>query len=108
MTVGGGLPQELLEMAGGRNVVTDMDSNWVRGYSWEKIIEADPQWIVIDYYASADEADVVLDLLKTNPQLNQMQAVRDGNILLLGLTDISCSERIDDSVAAMAAAFHGA
>lgn len=107
MTVGGGLPQELLEMAGGRNVVTDMESNWVRGYSWEKIIEADPEWIVIDYYASADEADVVLDLLKTNPQLNQMQAVREGNILLLGLTDISCSERIDDSVASMAAAFHG-
>ena len=108
MTVGGGLPQELLEMAGGRNVVTDMQTNWVRGYSWEKIIEADPQWIVIDYYASADEADVVLDLLKTNPQLSQMQAVQEGNILLLGLTDISSSERIDDSVAAMAAAFHGA
>ena len=107
MTVGGGLPQELLEMAGGRNVVTDMDANWVRGYSWEKIIAADPEWIVIDYYASADEADVVLDLLKTNPQLSQMKAVQEGNILLLGLTDISCSERIDESVAAMASAFHG-
>lgn len=107
MTVGGGLPQELLEKAGGKNIITGVDSNWVRGYSWEKIIEADPQWIVIDYYASADEADQVLELLKTNPQLSQMQAVQDDHIILVGLTDISCSERIDECVSLLASKFHG-
>ena len=91
MTVGGGLPQELLEKAGGENVVTDVEANWKRGYSWEKIIAADPEWIVIDYYASADEADAVLNLLKSDPQLNQMQAVLKDQIVLVGLTDISCS-----------------
>lgn len=107
MTVAGGLPQELLEAAGGQNVVTDGNSNWVRGYSWEKIIVADPEWIVIDYYASADEADVVLDLLKTHPQLSQMKAVVEDNIILVGLTDMSCSERIDEYVALLASEFHG-
>lgn len=107
MTVGGGLPQELLEKAGGKNIITDVDSNWVRGYSQEKIIDDDPEWIVIDYYASADEADQVLELLKTNPQLSQMKAVQEGNIVLVGLTDISCSERIDECVSLLASKFHG-
>lgn len=107
MTVGGGLPQELLEKAGGENVVTDVEANWKRGYSWEKIIAADPEWIVIDYYASADEADAVLNLLKSDPQLNQMQAVLKDQIVLVGLTDISCSERIDETVALLASEFHG-
>lgn len=107
MTVAGGLPQDLVEKAGGKNVVTDGDSNWVRGYSWENIIAADPEWIVVDYYASADEADVVLDLLQNDPQLSQMKAVKEGNIMTVGLTELSCSERIDDCVANMAAAFHG-
>lgn len=106
MTVGGGLPQELLEKAGGKNVVTDVDSNWERGYSWEKIIAADPEWIVIDYYASAEEADVVLELLKSHPQLSKMQAVEKDQIVLVGLTDISCSERIDETVALLAKEFH--
>ena len=106
MTVGGGLPQELLEKAGGKNVVTDVDSNWERGYSWEKIIAADPEWIVIDYYASAEEADVVLELLKSHPQLSKMQAVEKNQIVLVGLTDISCSERIDETVALLAKEFH--
>lgn len=107
MTVGGGLPEELLEKAGGRNIVTDVDTNWVRGYSWEKIIAADPEWIVVDYYASAEEADQVLELLKTNPQLSQMRAVQQDQIILVGLTDLSCSERIDDCVAMLASEFHG-
>lgn len=107
MTVGGGLPQELLEKAGGENVVTDVESNWERGYSWEKIIAADPEWIVIDYYASAEEADAVLNLLKSDPQLSQMQAVLKDQIVLVGLTDISCSERIDETVALLASEFHG-
>lgn len=107
MTVGGGLPQELLEKAGGENVVTDVEANWERGYSWEKIIAADPEWIVIDYYASAEEADTVLNLLKSDPQLNQMQAVLKDQIVLVGLTDISCSERIDETVALLASEFHG-
>lgn len=107
MTVGGGLPQELLEKAGGENVVTDVEANWERGYSWEKIIAADPEWIVIDYYASADEADTVLNLLKSDPQLSQMQAVLNDQIVLVGLTDISCSERIDETVALLASEFHG-
>lgn len=107
MTVGGGLPQELIEKAGGKNIVTDGDTNWIRGYSWEKIIAADPEWIVVDYYASADEADVVMELLKNDSKLSEMKAVKEGNIVLVGLTELSCSERIDECVANLAAEFHG-
>lgn len=107
MTVAGGLPQEIIEKAGGRNIVTDGKSNWIRGYSWEKIIDADPEWIVIDYYASADEVDGIMNLLKTNPQLKQIKAVQNNHIITVGLTDLSCSERIDECIATLAAKFHG-
>lgn len=106
MTVAGGLPQEILEKAGGENVFTGGNSNWQRNVSWEVIAAADPEWIVIDFYASAEEGDAIVDLLKNHPVMKTCDAVIHDRIIQVGLTDLSCSERIDETVEMLASHFH--
>ena len=106
MTVAGGLPQEILEKAGGANVFTDGNSNWQRNVSWEVIAAANPEWIVIDYYASAQDGEPIVELLREHPAMKTCDAVVKDQIIIIGLTDISCSERIDDCVELLASHFH--
>lgn len=106
MTVAGGLPQEILEKAGGKNVYTQGASNWERNVSWEVIAATNPEWIVIDVYASGDEAEPIKELLRNHPAMKNCDAVVNDQIIVVGLTDISCSERIDDTVELLASNFH--
>ncbi len=106
MTVAGGLPQEILEKAGGVNVYKDGNSNWARNVSWEIIAAGNPEWIVIDVYASGEEAEPIIELLKNHPAMKNCDAVVNDQIVVVGLTDISCSERIDETVELLASKFH--
>lgn len=104
-TAGGGLPADLISKAGGQNIVTDTGKNWTR-ISWEVVAEADPDWIVIDYYTNADDLEGTIDFLKTQPALKELEAVKNDRFIILGLTDISASERNDDTVELLASYFH--
>ena len=104
-TAGGGLPGDLIEKAGGKNIIEDTGLNWTR-VSWEVVAEANPDWIVIDYYTNADDVEGTLEFLKTQPALKDLEAVKNERFIILGLTDISASERNDDTVELMASCFH--
>ena len=104
-TVGGGLPAELIEKAGGRNIIEDSGANWTH-VSWEVIAAANPEWIVIDYYTNAEDVDGTIEFLKQHPALKELDAVKNEKFIILGLTDISASERNDDTVEMLASYFH--
>lgn len=104
-TVGGGLPGELLARAGGENIIENTSSNWTH-VSWEVIAEADPDWIVVDYYTNAEDVEGTIEFLKTHPALKNLNAVQNDKFIILGLTEISASERNDDTVELLASYFH--
>lgn len=104
-TAGGGLPADLIEKAGGKNIIQDVRTNFTR-VSWEVVAEANPDWIVIDYYTNADDVDGTIEFLKTQPALKELDAVKNERFIIVGLTDISASERNDDTVEWMASYFH--
>lgn len=104
-TAGGGLPADLIEKAGGKNIIQDVDTNWTH-VSWEVVAEANPDWIVIDYYTNAEDVEGTLEFLKTQPALKNLDAVVNERFVILGLTDISASERNDDTVELLASYFH--
>lgn len=104
-TAGGGLPADLISLAGGQNIITDTGLNWTR-VSWEVVAEANPDWIVIDYYTNADDVEGTIEFLKTQPALRELDAVKNERFIILGLTDISASERNDDTVELLASYFH--
>lgn len=104
-TAGGGLPADLIEKAGGKNIIQDVRTNFTR-VSWEVVADANPDWIVIDYYTNADDVEGTIEFLKTQPALKELDAVKNERFIILGLTDISASERNDDTVELMASYFH--
>lgn len=104
-TAGGGLPADLISKAGGKNIITDTGLNWTK-VSWEVVAEANPDWIVIDYYTNADDVEGTIEFLKTQPALKELDAVKNERFVILGLTDISASERNDETVELLASYFH--
>lgn len=104
-TAGGGLPADLIEKAGGQNIIEDTGMNWTH-VSWEVVAASNPDWIVIDYYTNADDVEGTLEFLKTQPALKNLDAVVNERFIILGLTDISASERNDDTVELLASYFH--
>ena len=104
-TAGGGLIADILEKAGGKNIVTDTDKNWTR-ISWEAVAQADPDWIVIDYYVGMEDYEGMKERLRNNPATANLDAVKNDKFIVLGLTDISAGERIDDTVKLLADYFH--
>ena len=104
-TAGGGLPGDLIAKAGGQNIIQDVNTNFTR-VSWEVIAQANPDWIVIDYYTNAEDVEGTIQFLKTQPALKELDAVKNERFLSVGLTDISAGERCDDTVELLASCFH--
>lgn len=103
-TAGGGLVSDIIQAAGGKNIIQDTKKNWTR-VSWEMIAKENPEWIIIDYYTKKEDVQGTIDFLKKHPALKDLQAVKEEKFIILGLTDISASERIDDTVETISNSF---
>lgn len=103
-TAGGGLVADIIKASGGKNSIDTTTKNWTR-VSWEKIAEANPDWIVIDYYTNKEDVQGTIDFLKKHPALKDLKAVKEEKFITIGLTDISASERMDDTVQLLSASF---
>ena len=60
-----GMPQAMIEEAGGRNIFDDIPSNWPAG-NWEDLVQRNPQWIVIIDYGQP-HAQGKIDFLLAKP-----------------------------------------
>ncbi|SFT76344.1 iron complex transport system substrate-binding protein [Actinopolyspora lacussalsi subsp. righensis] len=70
----GGAADQIINKAGGRNVFADLDDSWV-SVSWETVLRADPDVILINDYGSKSVRDKT-DFLRGHPALSQLEAVR--------------------------------
>jgi iron complex transport system substrate-binding protein len=80
-----GTPAYIIETLGGRNVVTT-EEEWPLA-SWETIAGANPQVIVVARMDrrrfAADDIDVKLNFLKTDPVTSKLDAVQKNQIVIL-------------------------
>ncbi|MFC9897676.1 ABC transporter substrate-binding protein [Nocardia sp. NPDC127579] len=76
-----GAPQAILEAAGGRNILEDVDDTWTR-VSWERLAAADPDAIMFVDYPPQTFAQKI-ELLRAKPGINQLRAVTSGRFLNL-------------------------
>ncbi len=76
-----GAPQAILEAAGARNILDDVDDTWTK-VSWERLAAADPDAIMFVDYPGQSYAQKV-DLLRSKPGINGLRAVRDGRFFNL-------------------------
>ena len=104
-TASAGLPTNMIELAGGKNVFADTEKNWTSA-AWEDVIAAEPECIVVMDYLASDPIDQKLEFLKNSDILADVPAVKNDNIIVIDLTDVTGCYRSVDAIETMAKAFH--
>ena len=76
-----GAPQLVLETLGLENVAGDIDDTW-SSFSWEAVVDADPDVIVL-VDATWNTADSKIALLESNPATKNLDAVKNARYLVV-------------------------
>lgn len=100
-----GMPQALIDAAGGRNVLDDVEASWTR-VNWENVVERNPQVIVIVDYGEVTAKQKVQFLL-SNKALQSVDAVKHRRFIVIPY--VQATPGIDNvlAVATLAKGFHG-
>ena len=100
-----GMPQALIDAAGGRNILDDIDASWTR-VNWETVVERNPQVIVIVDYSEIT-ADQKEKFLLNNPALQSVDAIKNQRFIVIPY--VQATPGIDNvlAVETLAKGFHG-
>ncbi len=103
-TAGQSLESDIIEKAGGHNVFSDIEKTWV-SVSWEEVVESNPDVIVINDYGSTS-ADEKIKMLKENPALSGVNAVKYNRFVVLPLPSVFTGIRNGDAIEYLAKQFY--
>ncbi len=100
-----GMPQALIDAAGGRNILDDVDASWTR-VNWENVVERNPQVIVIVDYGEVS-AGQKQQFLSSNPALQSVDAIKNQHFIVIPY--VQATPGIDNvaAIETMAKGFHG-
>ena len=100
-----GMPQALIDAAGGRNVLDDVEASWTR-VNWENVVERNPQVIVIVDYGEIT-AEQKIRFLLNNKALQSVDAIKHQRFIVIPY--VQATPGIDNvlAVATLAKGFHG-
>ena len=103
---GSGLPNNLIELAGGENVYKDLGQDYAT-VSFEDIVQKNPEIIVVTEYYSGITGDEKIKFLKNNPSLKDVDAVKNNRIYKIGLIDLAPGIRNSKAVGKLYNMFYG-
>ncbi|MFF9572360.1 ABC transporter substrate-binding protein [Streptomyces sp. NPDC014685] len=104
-TAGGkGIGNEIVELAGGRNVFADLDATF-GDVSWEQVIKRRPEVVVIYDYGGTTVAAKKKRLLN-DPALADVPAIRNEKFAVLPLSSAVLGVRVADAVEDLAGQLH--
>ena len=100
-----GMPQALIDAAGGRNILDDVDASWTR-VNWETVVERNPQVIVIVDYSEIT-AEQKIQFLLDNRALQSVDAIKQRRFIVIPY--VQATPGIDNvlAVETLAKGFHG-
>ncbi|MFW9268642.1 ABC transporter substrate-binding protein [Pseudomonas sp. NR3] len=100
-----GMPQALIDAAGGRNILDDVETSWTR-VNWENVVERNPQVIVIVDYGEVS-AEQKQQFLLANPALQSVDAIKHRRFIVIPY--VQATPGIDNvlAVQTLARGFHG-
>jgi len=99
------MPTAMIEAAGGRNIMDDVDSSWTR-VAWEPVVERNPEVIVIVDYGEVTAAQKI-DFLRSNPAFAGIDAVVNNRFVVLDYVEATPGPRNIQAIRTLADAFHG-
>ena len=94
---------DLIQKAGGENILVDLKKTWVRSVSWESVIEKDPEWIVLFDY---DDAENKIKFFKEHPKLKDISAVKNNKFISFHYPDLVPGARVTEVIEKMAKSFY--
>ena len=96
---------KLMNAVGAKNIFGDVEDDWIPAAGWEKVIELDPQFIMIDD-TPWESADHRIKTLESLPQLASITAIREKRYIVLPWTYILPGMEMDEGVEALAKALY--
>ncbi|MGW5049573.1 ABC transporter substrate-binding protein [Actinokineospora sp. NPDC004072] len=105
-TAGGtGIGNQVIALAGGRNVFADVARDWA-DVSWEQVLRRAPEVIVVYDYYGTPSVQQKIDFLLGRPELADVPAIRDRRFATLTLQDTVLGVRAPFAVERLAAQLH--
>lgn len=100
-----GMPQALIDAAGGHNILDDVEASWTR-VNWETVVERNPQVIVIVDYSEVT-AEQKQQFLLNNQALQGVDAIKNQRFIVIPY--VQATPGIDNvlAVETLAKGFHG-
>ena len=100
-----GMPQALIDAAGGRNILDDVEASWTR-VNWENVVERNPQVIVIVDYGEVT-AEQKEQFLLNSKALQSVDAIKNQRFIVIPY--VQATPGIDNvlAVETLAKGFHG-
>ena len=99
-----GMPNAMIEAAGGQNITGDMEASWART-SWENVASANPDVIILLDYQTASGADSLQRFLEAHPLMKYTNAVTAGCYVKLRYEQLTPGPANIDAIEKLAAAF---
>jgi iron complex transport system substrate-binding protein len=99
------MASKLIQAAGAKNIFADVEYDWIQAASWESIIKADPEVIIIDDTPWESAAHRIATL-QSLPQLANITAIREKRFIVLPWTYILPGMEMDEGIAALAKALY--
>ena len=99
------MPTALVEAAGGRNVLGDMEASWANA-SWETVAARDPDFLILlDYHDDAGFRKL-LAFLEAHPAMRETKAVKQKRFLPLRYEEITPGPANVEAIEKIARAMH--
>ncbi|WBB78490.1 ABC transporter substrate-binding protein [Micromonospora sp. WMMD882] len=97
----GGMPSAMSQLVGARNAFDDVDQQWPE-VSWEQIAQRDPDIIVVgdlsERGAPGDSAQEKLAMMRRDPVVSELSAVRENRIIQVPGIEMDPSVRTVDAL----------
>ncbi|MBR2179936.1 MAG: ABC transporter substrate-binding protein [Selenomonadaceae bacterium] len=107
-----GYTTNILKLIGADNVMENagVDKTWA-ATSWESIVAADPEYIIIADYSNGvrndEDFQQKVAAIRENPQLQNVTAVRENHFVKVKLSEITPGVRTVESLKRLAEEIHG-
>lgn len=98
------MPDALIDLAGGSNVFHDLKQTWT-SVSWEQVVKAQPDCIIVNDYGT-QTYDQKVDFLRTSPITKDMTAVKNGCFVHSTYGELTPSPDNADAVEEIAKVLH--
>ena len=99
-----GMPQALIDAAGGHNIMDDVAASWTQ-VNWESVVERDPEVIAIVDYGPLSWQQK-RDFLLRQPALQTVRAIREQRFVVLTYLEVTPSVENAIAIEKLAAGLH--